>query len=295
MADNKVRSHRHHQVSKFVLFVAMFLFTLMTGLIDFLTHGEIGFSVLYIIYISICSWMLRVGLTTFLILLSSILRIVVMTKYGQLSSEELVTYVNWTLNTGVMFVIALGISYFRKSIDAQKQYLRKDSITNLGNAQHLREVLSSELSRSKRYSEPFSIVIARSDSYSILSKKYSEDQAKSILGKFAKVFASSLRETDSCCFINEDSFIIVLAEADSKGAMAVLERLEQRLHRLYAQQIKLIHECLLKTLTFEALPLSVDVAIEQIEKVNETNVGDRTLVQWTYKSEDKENFILSEI
>lgn len=294
MAESRDKASRKIKFSKCLLFVSMLLFTLMTGLIDFLTHGEIGFSIFYVVYIALMSWMLGVGSSAVIIFIASVLRIVVLTKYGSLSAESLVTYVNWALYTGVMFVISLGISYFRKSLELQRKYQRRDFITDLGNAQDLRETLSRELSRAKRHTKVFSVVVAQSDSYSHLIRRYDESKAKLILKSFAKLFSSSLRETDACTFINENCFVLILPESDSAGTTVVLERLNKRLHSLYAQQDN-VHECMLRALSFEALPANVDMAIDLIEEINCFEVEGKDFVQWSYSKLENDNLELKEV
>lgn len=282
------------KVSKIIFFSSMLAFILMTALIDFLSHGEIGFSGLYVVYIAISSWMLGVESTLILILLASVFRITVMTKYQILSISSMSTYVNWALNTGILFLVSFGVSYFRRSLDQHKLLMRIDSITKVGNAQFLRETLSKELSRSNRYSKSFSVLIAESDSYSKLASKYGESEAKSLLRSFAKLFSNSLRETDETTFINENTFVLVLAEADAAGAKVVLDRLDKYLHCFYAQQYK-VHECRLRTLSFETLPESVDAALTLIQEVSELDKEDAKLPQWkTLKNENNE-IVINEI
>lgn len=290
----KQNQESKHKLSKIVLYVAMLMFIFMTGMIDYLSQGEIGFAIFYVIYVAISAWVFGVATTSSLIILSSILRIVVLTKFGVLDPGIQVTYVNFALHLGVLFIIAIGVSYFRKSLNKQKQFLRMDAITNVGNAQFLRETLSKELSRAKRYSKPFSVIVAQSDSYEKLSARYGEGIAKSILKSFAQLFTTSLRETDECSFINENCFVMVLAEADCNGAKVVLDRLEQKLHSLYAQQEK-IHECLLKAVSFEALPLNVDSAVKVIQQISETKVIDKSLAQWTYAQTSDDEFVLTNV
>lgn len=291
---SKQNNVKKHKLSKAVLFFAVLMFVLMTGMIDYLSHGEIGFSIFYVIYVAISAWILGVGPSSFMIVLASVLRIVVLTKYGILSIESSITYVNFALYTGTLFVISLGISYFRSSLDLQKKFLRVDAITNLGNAQFLRETLSKELSRSNRSSKAFSVVVAQSDSYVNLASKYGEELAKSILKNFAQLFSTSLRETDECSFINENCFVVVLAETDNEGTKVVLNRLEQKLHSLYAQQEN-VHECLLRAVSFEALPPTVDATVEVIQEVSDAQISDRVLAQWNYIKNEDGNLILNKI
>lgn len=121
--------------------------------------------------------------------------------------------------------------------ETRKVYLNRilnqytDPLTRLRSATAIYDILHSELTRSVRHKATFSVVLlnitspnANSDLHAFLVDRF-------VLQKIAEILAKELRESDCAGRLKDNKILVLLTEADAKGAKTFLERFRTAVDR----------------------------------------------------------------
>lgn len=139
---------------------------------------------------------------------------------------------------------ASQIRQLQKHIEVLEKQLEtldtRDQASGLLNQRGLLQVLDAQVSRSRRYGNPLSIISLIIDDYGV-----GDDRKGDILTAMGYLFNDRLRWADSVGRIAEDEFIVVLPETDATSAETLSEKLTNEFKEL--------------TLPNEAAPVSLTV------------------------------------
>jgi diguanylate cyclase (GGDEF)-like protein len=151
---------------------------------------------------------------------------------SQLVTEEkakeikTIFYLLIILNTiGALFVTLLVILYVRKKLEYETYH---DPLTNLYNRRSYENIIDSELTRSKRYDKPFSLIIFDIDNFKSINDKYGHKVGDTVLIMLAKIVDESIRETDSSFRIGGEEFAITCPETKAKSAAILAEKIRNK-------------------------------------------------------------------
>ncbi|MEO7275843.1 MAG: GGDEF domain-containing protein [Vicinamibacterales bacterium] len=104
-----------------------------------------------------------------------------------------------------------------------------DDLTQLYNSRYLSQVLRRETKRASRSGRPLSLLFIDLDGFKAVNDTYGHLAGSRALVEAAAVIKVSARETDMVARFGGDEFAIVLPETTSEGAMAVGERVRERI------------------------------------------------------------------
>ena len=111
-----------------------------------------------------------------------------------------------------------------------------DDLTGLYNSRYLNQVLRRETKRSIRGGRPLSLLFIDLDGFRSINDAHGHLSGSRALVEAAAVLRDSARETDVVARFGGDEFALVLPETGVEGAMAVGERIRERIaaHRFLA-------------------------------------------------------------
>jgi diguanylate cyclase (GGDEF)-like protein len=122
---------------------------------------------------------------------------------------------------------AANVELLRKDISIEKQAVM-DPVTGLYNRRFLYERLGGELRRAERYGRPLSLILLALEHF----RGTDDNQTDLNLSQFSRVLSESLREPDTPCRYGGEEFAVVLPETGPEQALAVAEKLRQRLNEV---------------------------------------------------------------
>jgi diguanylate cyclase (GGDEF)-like protein len=104
-----------------------------------------------------------------------------------------------------------------------------DDLTGLYNSRYLDQVLRRESKRASRSGRPLSLLFIDLDGFKSVNDKHGHLCGSRALVEAASVIRRCARETDVPARFGGDEFALVLPDTGSEGAVAVAERLRERI------------------------------------------------------------------
>ena len=117
-----------------------------------------------------------------------------------------------------------------------------DDLTHLYNSRYLTEALRRETKRASRSGRPISLLFIDLDGFKAVNDNHGHLRGSQALVEAAAVIRGSARETDVVARFGGDEFAVILPDTGTGGALAVGERIRERLAAhpfLAAEQLNL--------------------------------------------------------
>jgi diguanylate cyclase (GGDEF)-like protein len=154
----------------------------------------------------------------------------------QLRTREGETF--WALLSGrsvlfsTMDTVMLGFSDLtsQKAVEHQLRFLaQRDPLTQAYNRHHFWQLAHVEMARVKRYKRPLSMAMIDADHFKNVNDQYGHDVGDMVLRSVVDICHDSLRKNDVLARYGGEEFIVLLPETAVEGALAVVERLRERI------------------------------------------------------------------
>jgi diguanylate cyclase (GGDEF)-like protein len=108
----------------------------------------------------------------------------------------------------------------------------RDGLTGLYNHRYFQDLMDNELSRSRRYKKPFSLMMLDLDSFKKINDEYGHPVGDIVLKEVSKTIANTIRDSDFAARYGGEEFAVVLPETELRGAAILAERLRKAIEQL---------------------------------------------------------------
>ena len=119
-----------------------------------------------------------------------------------------------------------------RSEEMLKRISGLDFLTGIHNRRYFFEVAEKEISRSSRYKNPLSFVIADIDNFKEINDTYGHQAGDEVLKLLCRVLEGTLRKNDIFCRFGGDEFMLLLIQTSISGAKEVAERIRCDVEKL---------------------------------------------------------------
>jgi len=119
----------------------------------------------------------------------------------------------------------------RREADALRM-AELDDLTGLGNYRMFMRQLTAEVARSRRYEDPFSLVLLDLDGFKAINDELGHLAGDDALRLVAVALRDALREEDVCCRQGGDEFAVIAVRAGEEEARELGERLTQAINAI---------------------------------------------------------------
>jgi len=118
-------------------------------------------------------------------------------------------------------------------VEKLRELSTTDGLTGLYNSRHFYSQLKSEVSRSKRYHHPLSLLLLDIDRFKAYNDRYGHLEGDQVLARMAETLRSSLRTEDSAYRYGGEEFTVILPVTTCEKAMSVAERIRRSVEDLH--------------------------------------------------------------
>jgi diguanylate cyclase (GGDEF)-like protein len=192
---------------------------------DYLLGREIGFSIFYLIPITLTTWFagrvpgVSVASVSVAVWLGADL------LSGGLYAHRFTPFWNVLVRLGLFVIVVLLLDAFKR----EKSLAREDYLTGLGNRRHFFELAEGEIMRSQRYGHPFTLAYIDVDDFKVINDRFGHAEGDAFLKSVAHIIKSNIRATDVASRLGGDEFAVLLPESGTGPAMKFIDKLHQKL------------------------------------------------------------------
>jgi diguanylate cyclase (GGDEF)-like protein len=211
-----------------LVYVGLYLLLLAVGWLDFITGPEIGFSLFYVIPIMLGGWYYYESRATALVLpiLAAIVWLLADFFSKHAYSSPWIPYWNSFLRLGVFLIVGQAISRLRRAHSNEQALSRSDPLTGVYNARYFAELVSREISRAARFSEPLSFAYFDVDNFKTVNDTLGHAQGDELLHVLTGAVRAHIRDIDIIARLGGDEFGILFPRTDSDQARAVMSKVD---------------------------------------------------------------------
>jgi diguanylate cyclase (GGDEF)-like protein len=197
------------------------------GVVDLLTGYEIGFSLFYLLPISLVTWFTRRRrLGVLASITSALVWFIADIKSGMSYSHPAIYFWNTLIRFGFFIIVTLLLSALRKAHEREKELARIDSLTGAINARFFSELVQMEINRSQRYKHPFTIAYVDLDSFKRVNDQFGHSMGDKVLQTIVKYVKGQLRKIDVVGRLGGDEFAFLLPETDQAAAQVAISKIQ---------------------------------------------------------------------
>jgi diguanylate cyclase (GGDEF)-like protein len=166
----------------------------------------------------------------------------------------------------------------RKEVSSLTQLVRTDALTGLYNFRFFNETLSLEMERTRRGTQPLSMILLDIDYFKKFNDTWGHEIGNHALVHIANLIKAAIRKLDFPCRFGGEEFVILLPNTDLRQAAQVAERLRE-----------MIATCPLEMPGQAPIAITASLGVDQFTAAHtETSeVFINRVDRWLYKSKDK--------
>lgn len=212
--------------SKLFVIAVGFALIGIVGILDFLTGYEFTFSLFYLIPISLVTWLTGRQAGVVASLVSAIVWLISDVAARTSYSHPLSYAWNTLMGFGFFVIVALLLSTLKSVLEHEKELARTDYLTGAANSRVFYDLLQTEINRSQRYKNPFTIAYIDLDNFKTVNDEFGHTIGDQVLCFVVNQVRKNLRKTDVVGRLGGDEFALLLPETNQESAQVVLAKLQ---------------------------------------------------------------------
>lgn len=210
--------------------------TVIIGLIDYGTGEELSVSILYLLPISMVTWLVGRGGGILISTASALIWLAADLISGPVYSHLMVHYWNMTVTFGFFFVVTLTLSALKKALEGEKKLARVDSLTGVANLRYFYEFCYREMERARRNKHSLALAYIDIDNFKIINDYFGHSTGDILLQSVTKTIKENIRPMDMVARLGGDEFVILLTEIGPTYVQMVITRIQKSLLELMRQK-----------------------------------------------------------
>ncbi|MCC5856251.1 MAG: diguanylate cyclase [Idiomarina sp.] len=132
----------------------------------------------------------------------------------------------------VLFGTVRDITDQKRLEESLRELSITDSLTQLHNRRHVLNVMQGLIATAQRYDRGFSILMYDFDRFKHVNDTYGHSVGDEVLSRVSKLVRGELRQCDIVARLGGEEFVVVLPDTELMDALAVAEKLRQRISEI---------------------------------------------------------------
>lgn len=215
--------------SKLLLVLAGFILIGMVGFVDYLTGSEIGFSIFYVLPISLITWITDKRLGFVASIGSAALWAIADLATRDAYSHALIPIWNTLIRLTFFIIITLLLSALRKALRRVNKLARVDYLTGAANSRFFYYLARREVERCQRYKHPFTVAYIDLDNFKAVNDQFGHSVGDRLLNLVVSSIKNQIRKTDVVARLGGDEFVLLLPETNQQSARLVVSKVQSLL------------------------------------------------------------------
>jgi diguanylate cyclase (GGDEF)-like protein len=138
-----------------------------------------------------------------------------------------IPYWNGVARLGSFFILTFVLSTLKNTLRQEKEYSRIDFLTGIRNRRYFIELVNMEISRTRRYERPFTVVCIDLDNFKTVNDCFGHSTGDILLRLVARTLQQNIRVTDTVARLGGDEFAILLPETGRNVAEVILQKVQK--------------------------------------------------------------------
>ena len=218
------------QSKPFLVFVGFILIGII-GLIDYLTGAALGFSIFYVLPISLVTWVSSRRLGIIASLASAFVWLV-----ADISAQFYPFPVIPFWNSLIRLVFFLIITFLLSSLKSSLELARTDGLTSAVNARYFYEIVQMEINRIQRYQRPFTIAYIDLDNFKCVNDRLGHMVGDQVLITLVNAIRTIIRKSDFIARLGGDEFAMLFPETDQEAARIIFSKIQSEFVKVMQQR-----------------------------------------------------------
>jgi len=243
-----------------------FALVFLIGWLRFLTGPEYSFSFIFLLLIIMVTWMVGKYWGMLISVVSAFSWLMADLFMIDRFSISFIPLINEFFRLLVFLFVVLMIARHKKILIAQKELAMMDPLTGVANRRAFFHLAKTEIDRSRRYKNPFSVIFIDIDDFKQINDLCGHQTGDRLLIAVVETIKLHVRAIDIIARFGGDEFVVLLVNSEKNSAALVARKLQkQLLDIMHKNQWGVTFS--IGVATYHSAPDSVDEAIKAADEL----------------------------
>lgn len=236
----------------------------LVGMVDYLTGAELRIYPLYFLPLSLAAWRFGRAMAIGLSIACALIWYVTNRAAGLEYSSNAIWAVNVVVQAAGFAIVSMLIAVIREAFETAAAQARVDPLTGMANSRVFFDEAARVLARAQRHGHITTIAYVDLDDFKAVNDSLGHSGGDEVLRRVADTLRQSVRAGDVAARVGGDEFVLLLPEASSDGARALLERVRTGI--AHARPVDGLQVTVsIGAVTFLTPPASVDAMVQRAD------------------------------
>ena len=214
------------KLNKLFVIAIAFAIICVLGIIDYLTGSELALSLFYLIPIILVTWCTDRRLGLFMSFISAVVWLISDIMAGNSNLHPFIYTWNSLIRLSFFVIVVLLFSKLMTILEHEREMARTDYLTSALSSRFFYDLLQTEINRSERYKNPFTIAYIDLDNFKTINDELGHSIGDQVLRFVVNQVRKNLRKTDVIARLGGDEFALLMPETKQESAQVVLSKLQ---------------------------------------------------------------------
>ncbi|MBR9987956.1 MAG: GGDEF domain-containing protein [Desulfosarcina sp.] len=181
-------------------------------------------------------------------------------------SISFIPLLNESFRLVVFLFIVLMIARHKNILETQKKLAMMDPLTGVANRRAFLQLAKTEINRSRRYQNPFSLMVIDIDDFKQINDHCGHHTGDRLLITVVEAIKHHVRAIDIVARFGGDEFVVLLVKSEEKSAALVARKLQKQLLDIM-QKNRWSVTFSIGLATYHSAPDSVDEAVKAADEL----------------------------